>query len=224
MTSPLTLAAPRPVPPAFVIGAATAAYQIEGARHEDGRRDSIWDTFSHTPGAVVDGDTGDVACDHYHRYAADVALMAQLGLQSYRFSTSWARVCPDGGPVNAAGLDFYERLVDELLEHDVAPWLTLYHWDLRRRSRTAAGGPRARRPTASSSMPSPSTSASATGCARGRRSTSRGAQPSSATPPACTRRGAPPPPTASPRPTTCCSAMAGSCRSCVAVTPPSSWG
>ncbi|MEO7448239.1 MAG: GH1 family beta-glucosidase [Humibacillus sp.] len=130
MPSDLLLPSPRPVPAGFVLGAATAAYQIEGARHEDGRRDSIWDTFSHTPGAVVDGDTGDVACDHYHRYAADVALMAELGLQSYRFSTSWARVCPDGGPVNGAGLDFYERLVDSLLEHDVAPWLTLYHWDL----------------------------------------------------------------------------------------------
>ncbi len=120
----------RPVPADFVLGVATAAYQIEGARHEDGRTDSIWDTFAHTPGTVVDGDTGDVACDHYHRYAADVALMQSLGVQSYRFSTSWDRVCPDGGPVNAAGLDFYERLVDSLIEHGVAPWLTLYHWDL----------------------------------------------------------------------------------------------
>ena len=120
----------RPVPQDFVLGAATAAYQIEGARHVDGRTDSIWDTFSHTPGAVVDGDTGDVACDHYTRYAADVELMRSLGLQSYRFSTSWDRVCPDGGPVNAPGLDFYERLVDSLLEADIAPWLTLYHWDL----------------------------------------------------------------------------------------------
>jgi beta-glucosidase len=130
MTSELTLPGSRPVPTGFVLGAATAAYQIEGARHEDGRTDSIWDTFSHTPGAVVDGDTGDVACDHYHRYAADVELMRSLGLQSYRFSTSWARVCPDGGPVNAAGLDFYERLVDSLLDAGIAPWLTLYHWDL----------------------------------------------------------------------------------------------
>jgi beta-glucosidase len=121
---------PRPLPPGFILGAATAAYQIEGARHEDGRTDSIWDTFSHTPGAVVDGDTGDVACDHYHRYAADVALMKSLGVQSYRFSTSWARVCPDGGPVNARGLDFYERLVDSLLDARITPWLTLYHWDL----------------------------------------------------------------------------------------------
>jgi beta-glucosidase len=120
----------RPIPEGFVLGAATAAYQIEGARHEDGRTDSIWDTFSHTPGAVIAGDTGDVACDHYHRYAADVALMKSLGLQSYRFSTSWARVCPDGGPANPLGLDFYERLVDSLLAEGIAPWLTLYHWDL----------------------------------------------------------------------------------------------
>jgi beta-glucosidase len=126
----VTLAPSRSIPADFVLGAATAAYQIEGARHEDGRTDSIWDTFSHTPGAVVAGDTGDVACDHYHRYAADVALMKSLGLQAYRFSTSWARVCPDGGPVNPAGLDFYERLVDSLLEAGIAPWLTLYHWDL----------------------------------------------------------------------------------------------
>jgi beta-glucosidase len=126
----VVLAQSRPVPQDFVLGVATAAYQIEGARHEDGRTDSIWDTFSHTPGAVVGGDTGDVACEHYHRYADDVALMSSLGLQSYRFSTSWGRVCPDGGPVNATGLDFYERLVDSLLESGIAPWLTLYHWDL----------------------------------------------------------------------------------------------
>ncbi|MDC5696097.1 GH1 family beta-glucosidase [Intrasporangium calvum] len=120
----------RLLPEGFVLGVATAAYQIEGARHEDGRADSIWDTFSHTPGAVVRGDTGDVACDHYHRFAEDVALMKSLGVQSYRFSTSWARVCPDGRTVNTKGLDFYERLVDSLVEADITPWLTLYHWDL----------------------------------------------------------------------------------------------
>src|SRR5690606_9945140 len=102
----------------------------EGARHEDGRGDSIWDVFSHTPGAVVNGDTGDVACDHYHRYAADVALMNKLNLGAYRFSVSWARVVPDGRTVNPKGLDFYSRLVDELLAREVVPWLTLYHWDL----------------------------------------------------------------------------------------------
>jgi beta-glucosidase len=121
---------PRTFPADFLWGSATAAYQIEGARHEDGRGDSIWDVFSHTPGAVVNGDTGDVACDHYHRYAADVALMHKLNLGAYRFSVSWARVVPDGRTVNRKGLDFYSRLVDELLARDVVPWLTLYHWDL----------------------------------------------------------------------------------------------
>jgi len=123
-------AAPRAFPTDFVFGAATAAFQIEGAHHLDGRTDSIWDAFCRVPGAVINGDDGSVACDHYHRYADDVALMAELGIQSYRFSTSWARIRPDGGPVNPAGLDFYSRLVDELLEHGILPWLTLYHWDL----------------------------------------------------------------------------------------------
>jgi beta-glucosidase len=123
-------ATPRPFPANFLFGAATAAYQIEGAAHEDGRTDSIWDAFARVPGAVVGGDNGDVACDHYHRYKDDVALMADLGLQTYRFSTSWSRVHPDGGPLNAKGIDFYSRLVDELLEKNIKPWLTLYHWDL----------------------------------------------------------------------------------------------
>ncbi len=116
--------------PEFLFGAATAAFQIEGAAHEDGRRDSIWDTFCRVPGAVINADNGDVACDHYHRYRDDVALMKRMGLQTYRFSTSWSRVRPDGGPVNPQGIDFYSRLVDELLEADILPWLTLYHWDL----------------------------------------------------------------------------------------------
>ncbi|MGO1974513.1 MAG: GH1 family beta-glucosidase [Propionibacteriaceae bacterium] len=120
----------RPIPTDFLLGAATAAYQIEGAGHTGGRTDSIWDVFSRVPGAVADGHDGMVACDHYHRYAEDVALMAKLGLDSYRFSTSWARIRPDGGPVNQTGLDFYSRLVDELLAHGITPWLTLYHWDL----------------------------------------------------------------------------------------------
>ena len=123
-------AAPRAFPADFLFGVATAAYQIEGAAHEDGRTDSIWDAFSRVPGAVVNADNGDVACDHYHRYRDDVAMMADLGIQTYRFSTSWSRVRPDGGPVNPAGLDFYSRLVDELLSHGIKPWLTLYHWDL----------------------------------------------------------------------------------------------
>ncbi len=116
--------------PNFLFGAATAAYQIEGAAFEDGRTASIWDAFSRVPGAVINADNGDVACDHYHRYPADVALMKELGLDTYRFSVSWSRVRPDGGPVNQKGLDFYRRLVDELRENDILPWLTLYHWDL----------------------------------------------------------------------------------------------
>ncbi len=123
-------APPRSFPKDFLFGVATAAYQIEGAAHEDGRKDSIWDAFARVPGAVVDGHNGDVACDHYHRYESDVELMASLGMQTYRFSTSWSRVRPDGGPLNQKGLDFYSRLVDSLLEKNIKPWLTLYHWDL----------------------------------------------------------------------------------------------
>jgi len=112
-------------------GAATAAYQIEGAVAEDGRTPSIWDTFSHTPGRVHKGHTGNVACDHYHRSAADIALMQHLGLGTYRFSISWSRVRPDGnGPVNPRGLDFYDRLVDQLSAAGIQPMVTLYHWDL----------------------------------------------------------------------------------------------
>jgi beta-glucosidase len=126
----MTTAIPRAFPQDFLFGAATAAYQIEGAAHEDGRRDSIWDAFSRVPGAVINADNGDVACDHYHRYGDDVALMKDLGLQTYRFSTSWSRVRPDGGAVNPKGVDFYKRLTDELLDAGILPWLTLYHWDL----------------------------------------------------------------------------------------------
>ncbi len=118
-------------PEGFVWGAATAAYQIEGAVHDDGRGPSIWDTFSRTPGRVHAGHTGDVACDHYHRYAEDVALMAELGLSAYRFSVAWPRIQPDGtGPANPRGLDFYDRLVDEVRGRGIDPIVTLYHWDL----------------------------------------------------------------------------------------------
>ncbi|MFD4631421.1 GH1 family beta-glucosidase [Streptomyces sp. NPDC058284] len=118
-------------PPGFLWGAATAAYQIEGAVREDGRTPSIWDTFSHTPGKVLGGDTGDVAVDHYHRWRDDVRLMADLGLSAYRFSVSWSRVQPTGrGPAVQRGLDFYRALVDELLAHGIQPMVTLYHWDL----------------------------------------------------------------------------------------------
>jgi beta-glucosidase len=118
-------------PDGFVWGAATAAYQIEGSPGADGRGPSIWDTFARTPGRVANGDTGDVAADHYRRFRSDVGLMAELGLDAYRFSVSWPRIQPGGkGPANAAGLDHYERLVDELLAHGITPMLTLYHWDL----------------------------------------------------------------------------------------------
>ncbi len=117
-------------PAGFLWGAATAAAQIEGAGHEDGKLDSIWDHFARTPGNVARGDTPEVAVDHYHRMPDDVQLMRSLGLDSYRFSVSWARVKPADGPVNPKGLDFYSRLVDELLENGILPWLTLYHWDL----------------------------------------------------------------------------------------------
>jgi beta-glucosidase len=129
MTSPSTPA--RPFPDEFVWGTATAAFQIEGAVHDDGRGRSIWDTFTHTPGLVVDGSDADVACDHYHRWAEDVAAMADLGLDSYRFSLAWPRIVPTGsGGVNPHGLDFYSRLVDALLERGITPLATLYHWDL----------------------------------------------------------------------------------------------
>ncbi|GAA4571078.1 GH1 family beta-glucosidase [Planotetraspora kaengkrachanensis] len=115
----------------FLWGTATASYQIEGAAHEDGKGPSIWDAFSHEPGRIRDGHTGDVACDHYHRWPEDVALMAEAGLNAYRFSISWPRVQPSGrGAVNAAGLDFYDRLVDALCEKGIAPTPTLFHWDL----------------------------------------------------------------------------------------------
>ncbi|QBD74509.1 beta-glucosidase [Ktedonosporobacter rubrisoli] len=115
----------------FIWGAATAAYQIEGAIDEDGKGKSIWDIFSHTPGKIEHGDTGDIACDHYHRWQEDIALMRQLHLDAYRFSIAWPRILPRGrGAVNQAGLDFYSRLVDGLLEAGITPFVTLYHWDL----------------------------------------------------------------------------------------------
>ena len=118
-------------PAGFVWGAATAAYQIEGAAREDGRGETIWDRFSHTPGKTYNGDTGDVACDHYHRWQDDIALVQRLSLNAYRFSIGWSRVLPEGrGKPNAAGLDFYDRLVDRLLVSGIDPFVTLYHWDL----------------------------------------------------------------------------------------------
>ena len=129
----------RQFPSGFLWGAAAAAYQIEGAVEADGRTPSIWDTFVRVPGAILHGDTGDVACEHYDRMPEDVALMRRLDLGSYRFSTAWPRICPDGGPVNKPGLDFYDRLVDALLAADIVPWLTLYHWDLPQALEDAGG-------------------------------------------------------------------------------------
>ena len=129
-------------PPGFLIGSATAAYQIEGAAHDDGRTPSIWDTFSHTPGKVVNGDTGDVADDHYNRLESDLDLMKTLGLEAYRFSISWPRVQPEGrGAANEKGLAFYSRLVDGLLKRGIRPIATLYHWDLPQELEDAGGWP-----------------------------------------------------------------------------------
>lgn len=118
-------------PKDFIWGAATASFQIEGATTEDGRGESIWDRFCATPGKVLNGDTGDPACDHYHRWREDIALMKGLGLQAYRFSLAWPRIFPNGtGQLNQKGLEFYDRLVDGLLEAGIKPYATLYHWDL----------------------------------------------------------------------------------------------
>ncbi|MEH0934462.1 GH1 family beta-glucosidase [Micromonospora psammae] len=130
------------LPPTFRWGVATSAYQIEGAVDEDGRTPSIWDTFCQREGAVADGDDGTVACDHYHRMPQDVALISDLGVDTYRFSVSWPRVQPGGrGPVNPRGVAFYDRLVDELLGAGVDPWVTLYHWDLPQELQDAGGWP-----------------------------------------------------------------------------------
>jgi beta-glucosidase len=129
-------------PPNFYWGTATAAYQIEGAWKEDGKGESIWDRFVHTPGRTRNGDTGDVACDHYHRWREDIALMRSVHLNSYRFSVAWPRIQPEGsGRVNAQGLEFYNRLVDALLEAKIRPLVTLYHWDLPQVLEDAGGWP-----------------------------------------------------------------------------------
>src|SRR6266511_3770865 len=128
--------------PDFVWGAATSAYQIEGAAGEDGRAPSIWDTFCQVPGAIDNGDSGAEACDHYHRWPRDIALMGELGLDAYRFSVAWPRVLPEGtGAVNQAGLDFYDRLVDGLLAAGIRPFTTLYHWDLPQALQDRGGWP-----------------------------------------------------------------------------------
>ncbi|HET7388682.1 MAG TPA: GH1 family beta-glucosidase [Nocardioidaceae bacterium] len=130
------------LPRGFELGVATAAYQVEGAVHEDGRGTSIWDTFSHTPGKVAGDENGDLACDHYHRMTEDVALMSRLGVDAYRFSVAWPRIQPDGrGAVNPEGVDFYSRLVDELLAAGITPVATIYHWDLPQPLEDAGGWP-----------------------------------------------------------------------------------
>jgi beta-glucosidase len=137
----LTMADAR-LPDNFVFGAAVSAYQVEGATEEDGRGESIWDRFTATPGNVLNGDNGHVACDSYHRYAEDVHLMHELGLGAFRFSVSWPRVVPGGrGPVNKSGLDFYDRFVDELLANGIEPFVTLYHWDLPQELEDRGGWP-----------------------------------------------------------------------------------
>ena len=124
----------------FLWGAATSAFQIEGALQADGRGESIWDRFSHTPGKIANGDHADIACDHFHRYPEDVALMRELGLATYRFSIAWTRIQADGrGAPNPKGLDFYSRLVDTLLEHGIQPSPTLFHWDLPQALQDAGG-------------------------------------------------------------------------------------
>lgn len=128
-------------PDQFTWGAATAAYQIEGAAHEEGRGESIWDRFSATPGNVLNNESGLVACDHYHRYQEDIQLMRELDIRAYRFSIAWPRILPTGrGQVNPAGLDFYERLVDALLAANIEPFVTLYHWDLPQGLQDEVGG------------------------------------------------------------------------------------
>ncbi len=138
----MTQPQPRTFPADFVFGSATASYQIEGAVDEGGRGPSIWDTFSHTPGKVVGGDTGDVAVDHYHRVEGDLDLMRAYNLHAYRFSIAWPRIQPTGrGPANAAGIAFYNRLIDGLLERGISPTATLYHWDLPQPLEDAGGWP-----------------------------------------------------------------------------------
>ena len=136
---------PSQFPDSFVWGCATASYQVEGAVHDDGRKPSVWDTFSHTPGHVAMDHNGDVAADHYHRYKDDIQLLKWLGVKAYRFSIAWPRVVPDGsGQPNERGIAFYERLVDELLANGIQPYCTLFHWDLPQSLEDRFGGWRSR--------------------------------------------------------------------------------
>ncbi len=155
-------------PDGFLFGAATAAYQVEGAHDEDGRTPSIWDTYCRESGRVADGATGDVACDHYHRYREDVVLLRDLGVDTYRFSVAWPRVQPDGtGPGNPKGLDFYDRLTDELLAAASPPPRPSTTGTCRRNWRTGAAGGYGRRRSGSPTTPGSRRSGSATGSAAG---------------------------------------------------------
>ena len=116
-------------PKDFLWGAASAAYQIEGAVDEDGRGKTVWDVFSHTPGKTYEGHTGDIACDSYHRFEDDLSALVTLGVKHYRFGVSWARIFPDGRTFNAQGFAYYDKVVDLLLQNDITPWITLFHWD-----------------------------------------------------------------------------------------------
>ncbi|MFL6577645.1 MAG: glycoside hydrolase family 1 protein, partial [Povalibacter sp.] len=141
-TPPATSTASGVFPSGFLWGAATAAYQIEGAWKEDGRGESVWDRFAHTPGKVLNGDNGDVACDSYHRFQDDIALLKQMNLKTYRYSIAWPRIQPDGrGKANEKGLDYYKRLTDAILEAGIRPIPTLYHWDLPQTLEDAGGWP-----------------------------------------------------------------------------------
>ncbi len=132
----------RKFPEGFIWGVATSSYQIEGAWNEDGKGESIWDRFCHQSNRVANGDTGDVACDHYHRWAEDLALLKALNVRAYRFSISWPRVLPEGkGKPNPKGLAFYQRLVDGLLEAGITPFVNLYHWDLPQALQETGGWP-----------------------------------------------------------------------------------
>ncbi|GMA64478.1 hypothetical protein GCM10025859_49180 [Alicyclobacillus fastidiosus] len=162
-------------PADFVFGTATAAYQIEGAAKEDGRGESIWDRFSHTPGKVFEGHTGDIACDHYHRYEEDIELMHQLGIPSYRLSIAWPRIFPKRGKFNQAGIDFYRRLLETLHKYGIEPVVTLYHWDLPQYLQDEGAGRTARRSTTSWSMRRKCLRSSATSSRNSSRTTNRGA-------------------------------------------------
>lgn len=173
---------PETFPPEFIWGASTSAYQIEGAVNEDGRLPSIWDTFSRRRGRTQEGSTGDVAADHYHRWAEDVALMSELGLKAYRFSVAWTRILPLGrGKPNPAGLDFYDRLVDALLARGITPYPTLFHYDLPQALEDAGGWTNRDTAGTSATMPRPSPAAWETASATGSRSTSRSSRRCSAT-------------------------------------------